>query len=68
MQRPDYLHKLGNKLAIVPSEPKKALDLSDGGGVGSLFDDIYFLSISHYTLGRDDVLLVWDLSVEELTF
>ena len=34
MQGSGYLHEFGNQLAIVSCEPKKALELSDGGGVG----------------------------------
>ena len=68
MQRPDYLCKPRDEPVIVPSEPQKALDLSDDGWGGPLFDNTYFLFIGHYTLGRDDMPQVCDLSVEELTF
>ena len=34
LQGLDYLHELGDILAIVSHEPKKALYLSDSGGVG----------------------------------
>ena len=68
VQRLGYLCKLEDKLVIVPSGPKKALDLSDGGRVGPLFDDIYFLSVGHYTLGRYNVPQVCDLSLDELAF
>ena len=68
MQRLGYLHELGDKLAIVTGEPQKAQDLSDGGRGGPLFDNAYFLFIGTYTLGRDDVPKVCDLSAEELTF
>ena len=55
MQRLGYLHKPGDKLAVILSEPKKALGLSDCGGCGPLFDNIYFLFISLYSLGGHDV-------------
>ena len=68
MQRLHYLHELRDEPPIAHSEPQAAPDLSDGGGVGSPFDNTYFLFVSHYTLGRDDVPQVCDLSAEELTF
>ena len=37
-------------------------------GVGQLFDNAYFLFISYYPLGIDDVPQVCDLYAEELTF
>ena len=68
MQGHGYLCKLGDKPIIIPSEPQKALHLSDSGGGGPLFDNAYCLFIGNYTLGGDDVPQVCDLSAEQLTF
>ena len=42
MQRLGYLHELEDELAIVPSEPQKAPDLCDSGGVGHLLITLIF--------------------------
>ena len=68
MQRLGYLHEFWDELVIVPSECQEAPDLSDSGRDGPHFDNTYFFFVSFYTLGRDVVPQVYDLSVEELTF
>ena len=64
MQGPGYMCKLGDKLVVIHSEPKKALDLGDCGEDWPLFDNIYFLFVSDYSLDRDNVPQVCDLHVE----
>ena len=56
------------KLVIVPSKPHEAPDLSDSGGGWPYFDHAYFLFVSCYTLGGDDMSQVCDLSAKEIAF
>ena len=64
MQGSGYLHKLGDKSAIIPCEPKKTPDLSDNGGGGPFSDSIYFPLISCYSLGRDYMSEICNLPAE----
>ena len=52
MQGSGYLHELRDETAIVSCEPRKTLDLSDGGGGRPFSNSIYFAVISCYSLGR----------------
>ena len=67
MQRPGYLHKLGDKQAIVPSEPQETLALSDSGSA-FLITFIFSSSVTTPWVETMNVPQVCDLSVEELTF
>ena len=64
MQGLDYLCELGYEQAIIFCEPKRTSDFSKSGVGGPIFDGIYLSLIGHYSLGRDNVSQICDLSVE----
>ena len=68
MQRQDYLCELWDKPTIVLGKYQETLGLGDGGGDRPCFDHAYFLFVGYYTLGRNSVPQLCDLSAEELTF
>ena len=67
MQGLSYLCKLWNELSVIPCKPQKTLDLSDISRGRPFLDGFYFTLISGYSLGRNDMPLVGDLPLEQLT-
>ena len=64
MQGSSYLCKLRDEPVIVSHEPKKTLDLGDGGGGRPFSNSIHFACIGCYSLGGDNVPQVCYLPVE----
>ena len=67
MHRSYHLHELWDKLPIIPCKSKKALDLSYISWGGPFLDGFYFTLIGGYSLDRNDMPQLGDLTSEQLT-